>query len=218
VTSGQTATVTFAVNCPTPPPPTGDLTVGASTSGGTPDPDGYTVTVDGGQSRTITINGSTTYAGLTAASHSVAITGLASNCTVSGSNPRSVNVPAGSTASTTFAVDCPTPPPPPATHLNFSAQPPSLIVLSTQTFSVTVTALNDQGGIATGFTGTVQLTLQGPIAVGGLSGTTQVSAVTGVARFTNLRITGLCVGCSLVANASGLSGATSTTFNVVLGQ
>jgi hypothetical protein len=198
-------------------PSTGDLTVGASTSGGTPDPNGYTITVDGGSSRTITNNGSTTYTGVTSGDHSVELTGLASNCTTSGANPRSVTVPAGSSASSTFAVDCPAPPPPPATHLAFSTQPPNPIILST-TFSVAVTALNAQGGIATGFTGTVQLTLQGPIAVGGLQGTTQVNAAGGVARFTNLQVTGVCVGCSLVANASGLGGATSRIFNVVVGQ
>ena len=111
----------------------------------------------------------------------------------------------------------PPPPPPPATHLAFTDQPPGVIVLST-TFSVTVTALNDQGGVAPGFTGAVQLTLQGPIAVGGLEGTTQVNAVAGIARFTNLRVTGVCVGCSLVASSGGLAGATSSTFNVVFGQ
>ena len=217
VAAGQTATETFAVSCPTPPPPTGDLTVGASTGGGLPDPDGYTITVDGGQARAIATNGATTYAGIATGAHTVELIGLASNCTVSGANPRSVNVPAGSNASTTFAVDCPAPPPPPATHLEFSQQPPSAIVLST-TFSVSVTALNDQGGVATGFTGTVQLTLQGPVQVGGLTGTTTVNAVGGIARFTNLRVTGVCVGCSLVASASGLTGATSSSFNVILGQ
>ena len=106
------------------------------------------------------------------------------------------------------------PPPPPATQLAFTAQPPGTILLR-GSFSVTVTALNDQGGVATGFTGAVQLTLQGPISVGGLSGTTQVTAVGGVARFTNLHITGACVGCSLVASASGPASTTSTTFDVI---
>jgi hypothetical protein len=41
--------------------------------------------------------------------------------------------------------------------------------------------------------------------------------VGGIARFTNLKVTGLCVGCSLVASSGGLSGATSTSFDVVLG-
>lgn len=110
VTAGQTVTAAFTVSCPTPPPPTGDLTVTAATTGGTPDAS-YTVTVDGGQTRTITTNGSTTYVGLTASSHTVQLGDLAANCTVSGQNPRSVTVPAGSSASTTFNVDCPTPPP-----------------------------------------------------------------------------------------------------------
>jgi hypothetical protein len=114
-----------------------------------------------------------------------------------------------------FAVNQPPPPPPPpATHLAFTEQPPGTVLL-TGTFSVTVTALNDQGGVATDFTGPVQLTLQGPIAVGGLSGTAQVNAVNGIARFTNLRVTGACVGCSLVASSGGLSGATSSPFTVV---
>jgi hypothetical protein len=217
VPSGGTATLGYAVSCTTPPPPTGDLTVFTSTSGALPDPDGYTVTLDGGQARDIGIDDATTYAGIAAGAHTVRLIGLASNCTVSGANPRSVNVPSSSSASTTFTVDCPTPPPPAATHLEFTQQPPDPIVLQT-TFSVTVQALNDQGGVATGFTGTVQLTLQGPIAIGGLQGTTQVAAVGGIARFTNLRVTGLCVGCSLVANASGLTGATSSSFSVVLGQ
>ena len=149
--------------------------------------------------------------------HVVVLGDIASNCTVSGGASHTVTVVAGQTTTETFAVDCPAPPPPPATHLGFTTQPPGIIVLST-TFSVTVTALNAQGGVATGFAGAVQLTLQGPISIGGLQGTTQVNAVNGVARFTNLQVTGLCVGCSLAANASGLSGATSSTFNVVLGQ
>ena len=106
------------------------------------------------------------------------------------------------------------PPPPPATRLEFTQQPPDRLLVNGG-FPVTVTALNDQGGVATGFTGLVQLTLQGPITVGGLVGTRQVNAVGGVARFTNLRITGVCVGCSLVASASGPAGTTSSPFTVI---
>ena len=217
VPAGSSASTTFAVDCPTPPPQTGNLTVGAATTGGTPDPNGYTVTVDGTPQRTIGNNGSTPYTGLNPGSHVVTLGDVASNCTVSGGASHTVTVVAGQTTTETFAVDCPAPPPPPATHLAFSTQPPNPIILST-TFSVAVTALNGQGGVATGFTGAVQLTLQGPIVVGGLQGTTQVNAVNGVAQFTNLKVTGLCVGCSLVANAGGLTGATSRIFDVVLGQ
>ena len=130
VPSGGTATTTFTVTCTTPPPPTGDLTVTVSTTGGTPDPDGYTVTVDGAQSRGLGINESTTYGGIAAGSHSVQLNGLASNCTVSGSNPRSVDVPDGGTGSTTFSVSCPDPPPPPNQAPSVNAGPDRTALLA----------------------------------------------------------------------------------------
>src|SRR5207245_1691065 len=40
----------------------------------------------------------------------VALSNVAATCTVSGSNPRTVTVPAGGTGSTTFSVSCTTPP------------------------------------------------------------------------------------------------------------
>jgi hypothetical protein len=85
------------------------------------------------------------------------------------------------------------------------------------TFSVEVTARDAQGATATTFSATVSLTLEGPVIAGGLSGTTSVNAVNGVATFSNLHVTGLCTGCTLKAAASGLAGATSSSFNVVPG-
>ncbi|PYP09153.1 MAG: hypothetical protein DMD59_09920 [Gemmatimonadetes bacterium] len=79
-----------------------------------------------------------------------------------------------------------------------------------------MTARDSQGGTATGFGGVVSLTLEGPIAVGGgLSGTTTVNAVNGIATFSNLKVTGVCTGCTLVATSPGLVSATSTSFNVI---
>src|SRR5207237_3969134 len=69
------------------------------------DPDGYTGTVHVGQSRSLGVNTSTTYNGLTAASHTVELTGVAGNCTVSGQNPRTVSVPTSGTT-TTFTITC----------------------------------------------------------------------------------------------------------------
>ena len=46
---------------------------------------------------------------------------------------------------------------------------------------------------------------------------TTVNAVNGVATFSNLHVTGLCTGCTLQATATGLAGATSSSFNVVAG-
>src|SRR5690349_5275540 len=96
---------------PPPPPTTGDLTVSAVTTGLDLDPDGYTVTVDGAQSQALGVNASVTYTGLTAADHSVEISGVASNCTVSSANPQTASVPAGATAHLTFDITCAALPP-----------------------------------------------------------------------------------------------------------
>ena len=103
VPAGGTASTTFAVSCTAT---TGSLTVTTSTTGSNPDPDGYTVTVDGGASKAIGTNGSVGFADLSAGDHSVALSGVASNCSASGGTSRTVTVPAGGTASTTFAVSC----------------------------------------------------------------------------------------------------------------
>jgi glucose/arabinose dehydrogenase len=89
-----------------PPDETGDLDVTTATAGSNRDPDGYTVTVDGSQSQPIGIDGSVTFTNLSAGSHSVALTNVAGNCTVSGANPRSVTVPSGGTATAGFSVSC----------------------------------------------------------------------------------------------------------------
>src|SRR5439155_1279326 len=102
VPPGGSATAAFTITCAQL---TGSVTVTTSTSGGTPDSDGYTVTVDGGQSRSLGVNTSTTYSGLTATSHTVELTGIAGNCTVSGQNPRTVTV-ATSGTTTTFTITC----------------------------------------------------------------------------------------------------------------
>src|SRR5205807_1730283 len=80
------------------PPTTGDLTVTTSTTGANL-PTSYTVTVDGSQNRTIPANGgTTTYSGLSATTHTVALTDVPTNCTVSGGASHTVTVTAGGTA------------------------------------------------------------------------------------------------------------------------
>src|ERR1041385_8041152 len=105
VPSGGTATVGYSVSCTTPP---GNLTVTTSTSGSSV-PSGYTVTVDGSQSQAIGANSSVTFSNLSAGSHTVALTSVASNCTVSGGSSRTVTVPSGGTATVTYSVSCTTP-------------------------------------------------------------------------------------------------------------
>ena len=109
VVAGVLGTTAFTVSCTAPPAP-GDLTVSTTTTGSDLDPDGYTVTVDGNRSQAIATNGSVTFSGLSAGDHTVALSGVAGNCSVSGANPQTVSVPAGGTASTTFSVSCSTTP------------------------------------------------------------------------------------------------------------
>ncbi len=103
---GGTVRVDFSVTCAPTGPETGDLTVTTATTGSNVDPDGYSVTVDGAQSRAVATNGSVTFSGLPAGSHTVVLSGVAGNCAVSGGNSRTVNVPGGGAASTSFAVSC----------------------------------------------------------------------------------------------------------------
>src|SRR5437879_5876931 len=106
VPTDGTASASFTVTCVAQ---TGTLTVTASTTGSNLDPDGYTVTLDGNASTSqplATNGGTATFNAVAAGSHSVALSGVATNCTVSGPNPQSVTVPAGGTASASFTVTC----------------------------------------------------------------------------------------------------------------
>lgn len=106
-------TVSTPFNITPPPPTTGSITVTTSTTGLDLDLDGYTVTVDGSTSQSIATNSGSsgvTFPGLAAGNHTVKLDGVASNCTVSGNNPRTVNVAAGSGGSTGFAITCAAPP------------------------------------------------------------------------------------------------------------
>ena len=105
VSAGQTASISFSGSCAPTGSGSGTLTVATSTMGSNPDADGYSVTVDGTASQAIATNGSATFT-VPAGANPVALSGVASNCTVSGANPGTVTVPAGGTGTTTIAVTC----------------------------------------------------------------------------------------------------------------
>jgi hypothetical protein len=106
VSAGRTASLALSASCAPTGSGSGSLTVTTNTIGSNLDADGYTVTIDGTISQPIaTTNGSVTVTG-PAGSHPVALSGVASNCTVSGANPRTVTVPAGGTGATAFSVTC----------------------------------------------------------------------------------------------------------------
>jgi TolB protein len=111
VSAGATATTTFAVTCTALPPTVGTLEVVTDTSGDDVDPDGYTVTVDGGAGSAVGIIDTLTTPDLAPGDYEVALSDVAANCAVGGDNPRTVAVSAGATASTTFTVTCTALPP-----------------------------------------------------------------------------------------------------------
>src|SRR5437763_564639 len=102
--AGLVGATGFSVSC-VAQPTTGNLAVTTNTTGSNLDPDGYTLTVDGGQSKAIGINNTVTINGLSPGDHSVQLNGVAQNCTVT-SNPRTVSITAGSTTTTAFTVTC----------------------------------------------------------------------------------------------------------------
>jgi hypothetical protein len=110
VTAGGMANLAFSIRCVPIASGTGSLTVVTSTTGFNLDPDTFTVTIDGTVSKAIAINGSTTFS-VPAGANPVALSGVASNCIVSGANPRTVTVAAGGASTTTFAVTCGAQPP-----------------------------------------------------------------------------------------------------------
>ncbi|MEO8090038.1 MAG: galactose oxidase-like domain-containing protein [Gemmatimonadales bacterium] len=106
ITAGTDASVAYTIICATPPPGTGNLRVITTTSGPDVDADGYTLSVVGGATQPVGVNATTTLTSLVAGSHSVALSGLAGNCTLAGPNPRSVAVIASATTDLNFAVVC----------------------------------------------------------------------------------------------------------------
>jgi probable HAF family extracellular repeat protein len=106
VVAGSSVSVTFAVTCSTPLPNVGSLRITTSTTGPDPDSDGYELTIDGGASQTIGLNSTATLANVAAGPHSVRLLGIADNCEVNGTNPRSVIGSEGVTTEVSFALTC----------------------------------------------------------------------------------------------------------------
>src|SRR5207249_2324903 len=108
VPAGGTGPTTFSVSC------TGTKTKGGrsvtTATRGQSQPTGYTLNGTGPSSPTAATNpigaSGTVTATVTAGDYQVSLGGVPSNCTVSGSSPRTVTVPAGGTGPTTFSVSC----------------------------------------------------------------------------------------------------------------
>jgi hypothetical protein len=106
VAAGQTVPAPFAVTCNQPPASSGSVRITTATSGTPTDPDGYSVSADGGQGQLIGTNASLTLAGLAVGAHSIQLAGMAANCHVSGASTRNVSVAQGQTATVAFTITC----------------------------------------------------------------------------------------------------------------
>src|SRR5207249_4518130 len=104
-----------------------------------------------------------------------------------------------------------------ATQLAFTVQPTNGAAGAALTPAVQVTARDAQGNVATDFTGTVTVALGVNPGSATLSGTTSLTAVSGVATFCTLSVDKVGTGYTLAATAPGLSGATSSAFTVTVG-
>jgi hypothetical protein len=90
----------------TSPSTEGAIQVTVATTGSEVDPDGYTVLVDGDNGQPVGSDGSVTFSSIQAGTREVSLTGIAANCSVTGTHPRSVTVTAEETAQVTFDVVC----------------------------------------------------------------------------------------------------------------
>lgn len=87
-------------------PSTGSVQIGFQVTGEDPDPDGVQVSLDGQSPLSISSGVSLAIHGVGEGTHSIQLTGLASNCVLEGPNPRSVLVSAGDTAEVSFRASC----------------------------------------------------------------------------------------------------------------
>lgn len=87
-------------------PTEGLLEIIVATTGADLDPDGYVLSVDNGAHQPLPTNGADTVASLSPGTHTVTLTGVASNCVPGGKNPRSVDIAAASTTTLRLDVAC----------------------------------------------------------------------------------------------------------------
>lgn len=84
----------------------GDIAVQTVTTGTDLDVDGYTVMLDNAVSQATGANATVRFNAVPEGTHLVQISGLASNCVVSGSDSRTVTVTGGAVTNTSFEVTC----------------------------------------------------------------------------------------------------------------
>ena len=104
-----------------------------------------------------------------------------------------------------------------ATKLAFTTQPSNVVAGAAIAPAVVVTVQDASGNTVTGATNSITVAIGTNPGGGTLSGTVTVAAVAGVASFSTLNINKTGTGYTLTAAATGLTGATSSAFNVTPG-
>jgi hypothetical protein len=87
-------------------PQTGTLDVATVTTGPEPDADGYAVSIDGAAAEPVGINALLRRETVATGAHTVELSGLAPNCTITGAARRSVTVAADAVTTASYAVAC----------------------------------------------------------------------------------------------------------------
>jgi len=102
-----------------------------------------------------------------------------------------------------------------ATHLVFVTQPGG--TTAGAPIHIQVSAVDSSGGVVAVFNGRVTLALAANPSGDDLHGTVTVTAVQGTATFTDVRVDRAASGYTLSAQTTGLTGATSGSFDVAAG-
>jgi hypothetical protein len=105
-----------------------------------------------------------------------------------------------------------------AAQVVLGQQPTNVTAAAAMSPAVTVGVRDTYGNTVTGSSASIGIAIATNPSGGTLGGTTTVSAVGGVATFTNLSIDRAGTGYTLVASSPGLASATSSAFNVTAGQ
>jgi hypothetical protein len=110
VVAGRITTVALEVTCQAT---SGTLQITTTTTGPSPDADGYTILLDGSDQGALGTGSQVTLSGIAPGDHLVGLSGVSANCNVEGDNPRVVTVSAGGSSSAAYTVTCSAPPPNP---------------------------------------------------------------------------------------------------------
>jgi len=105
VTAGATVTVPFNVTC-APPPTVGTIRVITSTSGASPNDQGYLLAVDAGTPQAIGTGATLTLDSVAVGTHTLTLSGIPDTCALDGTGSRTVALAGGATVEVRFLVRC----------------------------------------------------------------------------------------------------------------